>query len=324
MTDTNNLTDTFGRAHNYLRVSLTDACNFRCQYCVASFGEINHPSPHLMQADEIEGIIHIFSELGIDRVRFTGGEPLVRKDALNIFNKIGKLPLKLAITTNGVYLDKYLECFEEIGLRSINVSLDTLDKDKFKEITRVDAFSKVIGNVEKLIHHDFHVKLNAVVMKGMNENEVCDFVELTRNLPVHVRFIEFMPFKGNEWDHEKVYTYQEMINQVSAKYDIEKLEDYPHDTAKKYQAKGFAGTFAVISTVTEPFCSDCNRLRLTADGKMKNCLFSQTETDLLSAYRKGEDIRPLIIQNVKSKFAMLGGQQLSNEMENRSMISIGG
>lgn len=324
MSDSEKLFDQHGRIHNYLRVSLTDACNFRCQYCVASFGESHHVSPHLMQADEIYGIIKVFAELGVERVRFTGGEPLVRKDVGEIFNKVKGLPLKFAITTNGMFLDKYLDHFKDMNLKSINVSLDTLDAAKFKYITKVDALTKVVGNIEKLLHQDFYVKVNAVVMRGVNDDEILDFVELTKSLPIHVRFIEFMPFKNNEWDQEKVYSYQEILNRISSQYHITKLVDERHDTAKKYQVQGHEGTFAVISTVTEPFCSDCNRIRLTADGKMKNCLFSQSETDILAAYRNGEDIKPLIIDNIKSKFPQFGGQKIGKEMNNRSMIMIGG
>ena len=320
----NQLIDKFQRVHNYLRVSLTDACNFRCQYCVASFGESHHPSPHLMSAEEIEGIVGIFAEMGIDRVRFTGGEPLVRRDALDIFRRVGRLPLKLSLTTNGFNLEKFLSCFEEIGLRSINVSLDTLHPAKFLQITRVDGFTRVKNNIDALLQMNFHVKLNVVVMNGFNNNELCDFVAWTQDVPIQIRFIEFMPFKGNAWEKEKVFSLKQMLEEIGTKFEFEKLHDNLNDTDKKYQVKGFMGSFGVISSVTEPFCIGCNRLRITADGKMKNCLFSQSETDLITAYRKGEDIRPLIKQTVEAKFARFGGQELNSQMNNRAMISIGG
>lgn len=320
----NQLIDKFQRQHNYLRVSLTDACNFRCQYCVAAFGESHHPSPHLMNAEEIEGIIGIFAEMGIDRVRFTGGEPLVRRDALDIFRRIGRLPLKLSLTTNGFHLEKFLSCFQEIGLRSINVSLDTLHPAKFLQMTRVDGFTRVKNNIDTLLKMNFHVKLNVVVMNGFNNNELCDFVAWTRDVPIQIRFIEFMPFKGNAWEKEKVFSLKQILEEIATKFEFEKLYDHLNDTDKKYQVKGFMGSFGVISSVTEPFCSGCNRLRITADGKMKNCLFSQGETDLITAHRKGEDIRPLIKQTVEAKFARFGGQELNSQMNNRAMISIGG
>lgn len=320
----NLLVDNFQRVHNYLRVSLTDACNFRCRYCVASFGESHHPTPNMMSAEEIEGIVRIFAEMGIDRVRFTGGEPLVRRDALDIFRRVGRLPPKLSLTTNGFYLEKFLSCFEEIGLRSINISLDTLHPAKFLQITRVDGFTRVKNNIDALLRMNFHVKLNVVVMKGFNESELCDFIAWTKEVPIQIRFIEFMPFKGNGWEKEKVFSLKQMLEEIGTKFAFEKLPDNLNDTDKKYKVKGFQGSFGVISSVTEPFCGGCNRLRLTADGKMKNCLFSQSETDLITAYRKGEDIRPLIKQTVEAKFARFGGQELSSQMNNRAMISIGG
>jgi cyclic pyranopterin phosphate synthase len=277
-----------------------------------------------MSAEEIEGIVGIFAEMGVDRVRFTGGEPLVRRDALDIFRRVGRLPLKLSLTTNGFNLDKFLNCFEEIGLRSINVSLDTLHHAKFLQITRVDGFTRVKNNIDKLLQMNFHVKLNVVVINGLNHNELCDFVAWTKDTPIHIRFIEFMPFKGNAWEKDKVFNLKQMLEEISKKYPLEKLHDHINDTDKKYQVKGFKGSFGVISSVSEPFCSGCNRLRITADGKMKNCLFSQNETDLITAYRQGEDIRPLILQTVEAKFARFGGQELSSQMNNRTMISIGG
>jgi len=320
----NQLIDKFQRVHNYLRVSLTDACNFRCQYCVASFGEGHHPTPHLMRAEEIEGIVAIFAEMGVSRVRFTGGEPLVRRDALDIFQRVGRLPLNFSLTTNGFFLKKFLNCFEEIGLKSINVSLDTLNPSKFLQITRVDGFTQVKNNIDILLQKGFYVKINVVVMKGFNNNELCDFVAWTQNVPIQIRFIEFMPFKGNDWEKKKVFSLKQMLEEINTKFEFEKLHDNPSDTDKKYQVKGFMGSFGVISSVTEPFCSGCNRLRITADGKMKNCLFSQEETDLLTPYRQGEDIRLLIKQTVEAKFARFGGQELNSQMNNRSMISIGG
>lgn len=320
----NQLIDKFQRVHNYLRVSLTDACNFRCQYCVASFGESYRPSPRLMSSEEIEGIVGIFAEMGIDRVRFTGGEPLVRRDSLDIFRRVGRLPLQLSLTTNGFNLEKFLSCFKEIGLRSINVSLDTLDPTKFLQITRIDGFTRVKNNIDRLLQMNFHVKLNVVVINGFNDNELCDFVAWTQDVPIHIRFIEFMPFKGNAWEKGKVFSLKQMLEQIGTKFEWEKLHDNPHDTDKKFQVKDFKGSFGVISSVTDPFCSGCNRLRITADGKMKNCLFSQSETDLITAYRQGEDIRPLIKQSVEAKFAQFGGQELNSQMKNRAMISIGG
>jgi cyclic pyranopterin phosphate synthase len=182
-----------------------------------------------------------------------------------------------------------------------------------------------------MIRNDFHVKVNVVVMKGMNDTEINDFIEWTKDTPVHIRFIEFMPFDGNRWTSNKVVTWQEILSVVDTKYSFLPLQGEKHDTAKKYIVPGHAGTFAVISTMSANFCGDCNRMRLTADGKLKNCLFSRDETDLLTALRSAEDIRELIHQNIMGKAKELGGQFTpdfshihTEEIKNRSMISIGG
>ncbi len=182
-----------------------------------------------------------------------------------------------------------------------------------------------------MISRGFHVKVNAVVMKGLNDNEINDFVAWTKDTPVHVRFIEFMPFSGNRWTSNKVVTLHEILEAVKEKYEATPLANDEHDTAKAFTVAGHAGTFAVISTMSSPFCSGCNRIRLTADGKMKNCLFSKEETDLLTALRKGEDVLPLIHQNIGKKAKELGGQFTTDfehihaeDINNRSMITIGG
>jgi cyclic pyranopterin phosphate synthase len=289
------------------------------------------PSSQIMQADEVNEIARIFVLLGVSKIRLTGGEPLVRKDAAKIIEQLSFYPVELTLTTNGTRLHEFLPVLKKGGVRSVNVSLDTLDRDKFQVMTKRDQYEKVLDNIRLLAGENIHVKVNVVMMKGVNDSEINDFVDLTKDLPVHIRFIEFMPFSGNHWESQKVFGWKQILQVVEQKYNFIKLKDELHDTAKKYMVPGYAGTFAVISTITSPFCGDCNRMRLTADGKMKNCLFSQTETDLLSALRRGEDIVPLIKQSIWAKAAERGGQFTPNieEMDttvlkNRSMISIGG
>ena len=326
------LIDRFGRIHNYLRISLTDNCNMRCFYCMPEEDYDFTPASKLMQAREIATLAKIFAEEGVNKIRLTGGEPLVRKDAAAILLALSELPVKLTLTTNGTRLDEFLPVLEEARIRSLNVSLDTLQADKFQVMTRRNLFDRIFGNIRLLIDRGFHVKVNMVVMKGLNDNEITDFVEWTRNTPVHVRFIEFMPFAGNRWTSNKVVSLEEILAAVALKYDYQRLADEKNGTAKAFAVPGHAGTFAVISTMTAPFCSTCNRMRLTADGKMKNCLFSATETDLLTALRRGEDVRPLIRQNVLAKAKELGGQFSAGSVgrlhaetiDNRSMIAIGG
>ena len=323
--------DRYNRIHNYLRISLTDNCNLRCFYCMPEEEYDFTPASRLMQVDEIESLAKTFVSLGVNKIRLTGGEPLVRKDAADIILSLSKLPVKLTLTTNGSRLHEFVDVLEKANIRSLNISLDTLQSEKFQLITRRDQFKKVYDNIQLLLKKNFHVKVNMVVMKGLNDNEIIDFIEWTKHEPVHVRFIEFMPFTGNRWTSNKVFTMQEILEVIEKKYEIVRLQDEKHDTAKGYKVSGHEGTFAIISTMSENFCSDCNRMRLTADGKMKNCLFSEKETDLLSALRKGEDVVPLIHKSIQSKAKELGGQFTADfqhlhaeDIHNRSMITIGG
>jgi cyclic pyranopterin phosphate synthase len=289
------------------------------------------PAARLMQAEEIEEITRIFVSLGVNKIRLTGGEPLVRKDVAKIIQGIALHPVSLTLTTNGTRLHEFLPVLQNAGVRSINISLDTLNPDKFTLLTKRNHFNQVIDNIELAIKSGIHAKVNVVVMKGINDGEINDFIAWTKHLPVHVRFIEFMPFAGNHWQSDKVFGLKQILEVIEKEYDVVKLVDEVHDTAKKYIVPGHAGTFAVISTITAPFCGDCNRMRLTADGKMKNCLFSTDETDLLTTLRTGKDIVPLIKECILSKKEERGGQfarameEIDYEhMKNRSMIAIGG
>ncbi|MCL4103822.1 UNVERIFIED_CONTAM: hypothetical protein GTU68_029139 [Idotea baltica] len=290
------------------------------------------PQAHLMSREEMLQIATIFvEEFGIRKIRFTGGEPLLRKDAGPIMQDIAALGTKLAITTNAILLHQYLDQFAEMGLQSLNISLDTLKEDRFLEITRRPEFQQVMDNIQLALDRGFRVKINVVAMQGFNEDELVDFVELGRDKDVHIRFIEFMPFDGNQWNWEKVLPYGEMLNRIGEEFPFLKLEDAPHSTAKAYQVNGFKGTFSVISTITDSFCTSCNRIRLTADGKLRNCLFSAEETDLLSTLRAGGDIRPLIRESIARKHEKLGGLPefqdeagLLDALSNRAMVKIGG
>lgn len=326
------LTDQFNRVHTYLRISLTDKCNLRCTYC----NPIDLPKGYFsqsnkMSADEIDMIAGVFVKEGIKKIRLTGGEPLVRKDAGEIITRLSKYPVELAITTNGVFVDEYIDVFRQAGIRSLNISLDSLDSKRNQIITGRDEFVRVKQNIDLLLKNDFHVKINTVVMRDVNTHELKDFVAWTKDAPLDVRFIEFMPFAGNHWSKEKVFSYKEMLSLVGEEFNYVSLHNDKHDTAVKYKVPGHKGTFAIISTMSRPFCSGCNRLRLTTDGKMKNCLFSKTEVDILGALRSGSDIVPLIKKCVWDKEEMLGGQlndlgedSDGSNIRNRSMIHIGG
>ncbi|MFB9108607.1 GTP 3',8-cyclase MoaA [Flavobacterium gyeonganense] len=328
------LTDDFGRKHNYLRISLLEKCNLRCTYCMPADGIVLSPKASLMTADEIFSIAQTFVQNGVDKIRLTGGEPLLRKDFPEIVSKLSALEVSLSITTNGILIDRHIDVLKQVGIKKINLSLDTLVASKFHSITLRNQFEKVIDNLHLLLNHDFQVKVNVVLMKGFNDNEITDFVNLTEFLPISVRFIEFMPFAGNEWDRSKMVSQNEILSKVETCFTsdkIQKLEDEKNFTARTYKIKGFQGDFGIISSITNPFCDSCNRIRLTANGKIKNCLFSNSETDLLTAFRNGESITELISASVKSKKKVRSGMATISEMDdpklhfdNRSMIAIGG
>jgi cyclic pyranopterin phosphate synthase len=323
--------DSFGRIHDYLRISLTDNCNFRCFYCMPDEDYDFTPASRLMQPKEILALAKIFVEQGVRKIRLTGGEPLVRKDAAEIITELGKLPMELVITTNGTRIKEMLPVLISAGIKTVNISLDTLDPDKFFLIARRNVFQQVRDNIDLLLQNNIIVKINMVVMKGLNDSEIVDFIIWTKDQPVQIRFIEFMPFSGNKWTSNKLYSLDEILATIQKNFVVLAADGKPHDTAKSFTIPEHVGSFAIISTMTAPFCSTCNRMRLTADGKLKNCLFSDGETDLLNALRNNEEMVPLIHASIWSKKKELGGQfdkepdkiDILN-INNRSMITIGG
>jgi molybdenum cofactor biosynthesis protein A len=289
---------------------------------------------NVLTHEEIIVLAKEFVALGVNKIRLTGGEPLIKKNIEKIIRELTALPISLGITTNGILLDKYIDLFKECGVKDINISLDTLDKDKFELMTRRDYYDRVMSNIYQCILAGFNVKINAVLIKGTNDNEIVDFIEFTKDKNVSFRFIEFMPFDGNKWDNSKVVSLAEILEKTTNHYGAEqliKLEDKKNDTTKNYRIKGYKGSFGIISTVSNPFCDSCNRIRLTANGRIKNCLFSATETNLLTPLRAGEDIVPHILEAVYPKKKSRGGM-ISDEdffdkeknTKNRAMISIGG
>ncbi|WP_435138688.1 GTP 3',8-cyclase MoaA [Formosa sp. A9] len=335
MTTNNNiLTDSFGRTHSYLRISLTEKCNLRCTYCMPENGVPLSPKSELMTTDEIFEIASIFVKHGVTKIRLTGGEPLVRKDFSSILKQLSTLNTTLSITTNAVLVDRFINDFKTYGLNDINVSLDSLNADKFTYITRRNQFKKAYNNIIRLLEEGFRVKLNVVLLKDFNDDEIIDFINFTKHLNISVRFIEFMPFDGNNWNKDKLVTQAEILQKVETYFGYQNtipLKNEKNFTARNYQIQGFKGNFGIISSVSNPFCDSCNRIRLTANGNIKNCLFSNTETALLQPYRAGKNIEPLIGNLIKKKHAVRAGMkdfETLNKPEfhtnNRSMITIGG
>lgn len=332
MTREKQLIDKFGRKHDYLRISLIERCNLRCVYCMPEEGVVLRDKREFMRPEEIISIARQFVELGVTKIRLTGGEPLLRKGADQVIKALSELPVELTMTTNAVLIDKYIDLIVESKLRSINVSLDSLNDERFKDITRRDQFDKVLENIDLLLSKGIELKINVVLMKGTNEDEIIDFILWAEKKKVEIRFIEFMPFDGNKWSSELKISEKEIVTTVEKHFGTDRLTQLPvgkNATSRKYIVDGTDIVFGVISTVTNPFCDSCNRIRLTADGKIKNCLFSQSETDLLTALREGSDIVHLIEESVFGKAKSRGGygsfdDSTAATMENRSMVTIGG
>ncbi|XP_018323790.1 molybdenum cofactor biosynthesis protein 1 isoform X3 [Agrilus planipennis] len=325
------LLDNFGRQHSYLRISLTERCNLRCGYCMPEEGVQLTPSEDLMSTDEIVKIARLFVEQGVRKIRLTGGEPTLRKDLVDIIAKLKCIEglENIALTTNGVVLTKKLAYLQRAGLDNLNISLDTLNKNKFETITRRKGWERVMMGIDLALQLGYSpVKINCVVIKGFNENEVCDFVKLTKDKKLDVRFIEYMPFTGNKWEMGKMISYNDIIANIKLKWpEIYPLENGPNDTSKAWKIPGHLGQIGFITSMSEHFCGSCNRLRITADGNLKVCLFGNTEISLRDALRAGcsdDDLVTLISAAVKRKKKQHAGMLNLLNMENRPMILIGG
>ncbi|KAI8788108.1 molybdenum cofactor biosynthesis protein 1 [Biomphalaria glabrata] len=325
------LTDTFGRQHTYLRISLTERCNLRCQYCMPEEGIQLSPKEHILTTGEILKLAKIFVSQGITKIRLTGGEPLIRPDIQQIIeglNECRSIGLQhIGITTNAITLARKLPDLKAAGLDQINLSLDTLVSAKFEFITRRRGFEKVMKSIEKALELGYNpLKINCVVMRGLNDDEICDFVAFTENRAVDVRFIEYMPFGGNKWNTNKFFAYQEMLDRINARWPtLSRLSDKPNDTSKAYKVPGFVGQIGFITSMSNHFCNSCNRLRLTADGNLKVCLHGQSEVSLRDAIRSGTpdaELLEIIGAAVKRKKRQHAGMTNLSKMDNRPMILI--
>ncbi|NXE73086.1 MOCS1 protein, partial [Cochlearius cochlearius] len=325
------LTDSFGRQHNYLRISLTEKCNLRCQYCMPEEGVQLTPKSELLTAQEIITLARLFVKEGVEKIRLTGGEPLIRPDVVDIVGQLYKLEgLKtIAVTTNGINLARLLPRLKEAGLNAINISLDTLVPAKFEFIVRRKGFHKVMEGIHKATELGYRpVKVNCVVMRGFNEDELLGFVDFTKDLPLDVRFIEYMPFDGNKWNFKKMVSYKEMLDTIKQRWpELEKLPCEASSTAKSYKVPHFQGQISFITSMSEHFCGSCNRLRITADGNLKVCLFGNSEVSLRDHLRSGaseEELVQIIGAAVGRKKKQHAGMFNISQMKNRPMILIGG
>jgi cyclic pyranopterin phosphate synthase len=286
------LVDGHGRPIGDVRISVTDRCNFRCQYCMPAEGLPWLERSALLTYEEIERIVRLLAAMGVHDVRLTGGEPLVRKELWRLVEALSAIEdvHDLSLTTNGYLLAKQVEDLVRAGLRRVNVSLDSLSRDRFYQLTRRDSMAQVLEGLEAAQAHPElrPIKVNVVALKDFTEDEVLRFAEFARRHPYEVRFIEFMPLDADRsWTRDKVLPNADIVSMIDAVYPLEAVGRERHGTARRYRFADGNGEMGFISPVSEPFCGDCNRIRLTAEGQLRTCLFSMNETDLRSPLRDG-------------------------------------
>ena len=327
------LIDRFGRKIDYLRISVTDRCNLRCVYCMPSGGILRRPHSEILSFEEIHRIVNVAVRLGISKVRITGGEPLVRKGLALLIKNLKRINglNEIALTTNGVYLKEQALSLKEAGLDRINISLDSLVPEKFQEITRGGNLKSVLEGIGSGLSAGFSpIKINVVLMKAFNAQEVLDFANLTRTRPLHVRFIEYMPTYLSHFPDENIFfSCAEAKDMCSSMGELNALDSKQPSTAKAFRIKGFCGTIGFISPISRPFCFSCNKIRLTSYGCLRSCLHSSRTVDLKSAMGKGcsdEDLAMLIKEAVslKPESHNLLNTPLGVDSENFSMCQIGG
>lgn len=315
------LTDNFERQHDYLRISVTERCNLRCMYCMPEEGVQLSPSEHLLTTPEIVYLSSVFVSQGVTKIRLTGGEPTIRPDIVPLMRQIGSLRKhglrELALTTNGITLHRKLDDMVDAGLTGVNISLDTLDPFQFQIMTRRKGFEAVMKSIDKILDmkargKSLKLKVNCVVMRGINDSEILRFVELGRDKDIEVRFIEYMPFDGNKWNQRKMVPYQEMLDIIRQGYpSLQRVQGHKNDTSKTWEVPGFVGKLGFITSMTHNFCGSCNRLRITCDGNLKVCLFGNSEVSLRDMIRKHDHDTPLDDQSTGfvRKQEAKGGQE---------------
>lgn len=292
------LLDNHGRPLNYLRLAVTDRCNLRCYYCMPAEGINYLPKKELLSFEEIERIVSILAGMGITKIRLTGGEPFVRTDLMQLIEKITQTQgiSDVHITTNGILMGPHVKELKALGIASVNLSLDTLDADRFKKITRRDEFGKTWETLQQLIENEILVKINAVVMDEKNIEDIIPLTELTKNKNISVRFIEEMPFNGEGSHYPKLnWTYKKIVEHIRSAFPtLQKISDPENATAYHYQVPGFKGNIGVIAAFSRTFCGSCNRIRITAQGVLKTCLYDDgvlNIKDLLRSGRSDDEIK---------------------------------
>jgi len=327
------LVDNFGRQMDYVRLAVTDRCNLRCQYCMPAHGIDIVPRQELLTFKEMYRLIRVLTELNVNKVRLTGGEPFVRKDFVGFLEMLSYNDLldAINITTNGALISHHIDKIEKLEkVKNINLSIDSLQRDKFAKITRRDVFPEVYKTFELLEQSSLNLKLNVVVQSGFNTDEIVDFVKLTRDKNVAVRFIEEMPFNGKgQRDMKENWTFNKILNEVKTVFSVDEIQSEKSSTSRNYKIDNHLGTFGIIPAFTRTICNDCNRIRITSTGTFKNCLFDDGVFNLRDFIRKGasnDDLKELFLSLVKDKpengFIAEANRKKGNVSE--SMSTIGG
>ncbi|MET2986581.1 GTP 3',8-cyclase MoaA [Aureibaculum conchae] len=302
------LTDTFGRQITYLRLAVTDRCNLRCQYCMPAHGIDIVDRKELLTFKEMYRITRVLSELGVNKVRLTGGEPFVRKDFVKFLEMLSFNDLleEVNITTNGVLIASHIKELEALKVKTINLSIDSLDKENFAKITRRDVFEDVFKTLEALEDSSLKLKLNCVVQSGVNTHEIIDFIELSKNKNIAIRFIEEMPFNGTgQRTTQEVWNYNKILDKIKSNYkEIIPVKSGKSSTSQNFKVPDYSGTFGIIPAFTRTICGDCNRIRITSTGMFKNCLFDNGVFNVRDFIRQGasnDDLKQLFLKIVKEK-----------------------
>ncbi len=324
------LVDPQGRALDYLRVAVTDRCNLRCRYCMPAEGIKQIPHHDILTLEETHRLCSLFTELGVRTIRITGGEPLVRKGVVPFMTSLTSLPARpeVLLTTNGLVLAEHLEELKAGGIRRINLSLDSLDPETWSEITRREGFEKVRAAVDLVLEMGLGLKINVVVLPGVNDDELSDFVELTRKAPLAVRFIEPMPFDGAGKALEETIDGQEILLRLRGKYDLTPVEQSASAVDSLFTVRGFKGTVGVIEGHSRTFCSTCSRLRIDSRGRLRTCLYGAPGVSLLNLMRDGgsdDDLAQAIRTEISYRFRDGKKAELAHHLVGlESMASIGG
>lgn len=330
----NQLFDSFGRQITYLRLAVTDRCNLRCTYCMPAAGANIVERKELLTYKEMYRITRVLTELGVNKVRLTGGEPFVRKDFVGFIKMLSFNDLleEINITTNGALITDHIEELETLKTKTINLSIDSLNKEKFAKITRRDVFDEVWATYEKLQASSLNLKLNVVVQSGVNTDEINDFVALTKDKDVEIRFIEEMPFNGvGKRATDEVWDFTKILNEIKKEYPtIETLKNKKSSTSRNFKIEGGKGIVGIIPAYTRTICSDCNRIRLTSTGQLKNCLFDEGVYSIRDVIRSGasnDELKQLFIDLVSKKPKdgfVAEANRKKNKNVSESMSSIGG